>query len=74
MPTGPAVPAREAERKEDAADHRDVEQQLQRRGELDHREVAAGIFQHHRLMHHGQFQVRRGIVDRDARRSRPAPR
>ena len=52
---------------EDAGDQRDVEQQLQRRGELDQRQMPAGIFQHHRLVHHGELEVRRRVVDRDAR-------
>ena len=30
------------------------------------RQVAAGIFQQHRLVNHGQLQVRGGIVHRDA--------
>ena len=34
---------------------------------LDDREVAAGILEHHRFVHHRQFEVRRRIVDRDAR-------
>ena len=28
--------------------------------------MAAGIFQHHRLVHHGELEMRRRIVDRDA--------
>ena len=52
---------------EDAGDERDVEQQLQGGRELDHGEVAAGIFEHHRLVHHGELEVRRRIVDGDAR-------
>ena len=29
--------------------------------------MAAGIFEHHRLVHHGELEMRRRIVDRDAR-------
>ena len=57
----------QAPRHEDAGDQRDVEQQLERRRELDQRQVPPGILEHHRLMHHGEFEMRRRIVDRDAR-------
>ena len=63
---GQAAGPAHAQRHEHAGDQREIEQQLQHRAELDHREMAAGIFQHHRLMHHRQFQMGRRIVDRDA--------
>ena len=34
--------------------------------ELDHREVPAGILEHHRLVDHGELEVGRRVVDRDA--------
>jgi hypothetical protein len=43
----------------------EIEHELDRGRGLDHREMAAGIFQHHRFVHHGQFQMGGGIVDRD---------
>ncbi len=52
---------------ENAGDQRYVEQKLEKRAEFDHRKMAAGIFENHRLMHHGEFEVRGGIVDRNAR-------
>ena len=61
------VGAGDAPGREQAADHRHVEQQLQFGRQIDQREMAAGIFQHHRLVHHGEFEMRRRIVDRDAR-------
>ena len=57
---------RQAPGREDADDQRDVEQQLEHRGEFDHREVAAGIFEDHRLVDHRQFEMGGGIVDRNA--------
>ena len=66
-PPRPAPARRHAPGHEHAGDQRDIEQQLQRRGELDQREMAAGIFQHHGLVHHGELQMRRRIVDRNAR-------
>ena len=57
---------REAPRGEDADDERDVEHELQHRGEFDHREMPAGIFEDHRLVHHGELEVGGGIVDRNA--------
>ena len=57
---------RKTPRRKNADDERDVENELQHRGELDHRQMPAGIFEDHRLMHHGQFEVGRGIVDRNA--------
>ena len=65
---------RQAPGHEDAGDQRHVEQQLQHRRQLDHRQMAAGIFQHHGLVHHGQLEMRRRIVDRNAARSRRSPR
>ena len=64
---GAGAGRRQAPGREHAGDQRDVEQQLERRGELDQREMAAGIFQHHGLVHHGELEMRRRIVDRDAR-------
>jgi hypothetical protein len=46
-------------------DEGEIEHELDRGCGLDHCEMAAGIFQHHRLVHHGQFQMSGGIVDRD---------
>src|SRR6185312_14874847 len=61
------IGARESHWQEEAADQRYIKKKLQRRGELDQREMAAGIFEHHRLVHHGELEMRRRIVDRDAR-------
>ena len=51
---------------ENAGDQRDVEQELERGGELDQRQVPARIFEHHGFMHHGELKMRGGIVDGDA--------
>ena len=54
-----------AERKEQAGDQRKIQHQLEGGGGLDHGEVAAGIFEHHGLVHHGELEMGRRIVDRD---------
>ena len=51
---------------EQAGDQRNVEQELELRREVDHREMPPGIFEHHRLVHHGEFEMRGGVVDRNA--------
>ena len=48
----------------DRARHRE---ELHHRREIDQREMAAGIFEHHRFVHHGELEMRRRIVDRNAR-------
>ena len=42
-----------------------VQEKFQRRREFDHRKMASGIFENHRFVHHSEFEVRLGIVDRD---------
>ncbi len=44
-----------------------VGEQLDRHRPLDQREVARRILQDHRLVHHGELEVRARVVDRDAR-------
>src|SRR5713101_2475736 len=39
------------------------DEQLQRGGPFDQREVRAGILEHHRFMNHRELQMRRGVVD-----------
>ncbi len=58
---------RDAPGHEQTGDQRDIKQQLELGREIDEREVTAGIFEHHRLVHHGELEMRRGVVDRDAR-------
>ena len=67
QPDRPAAAGRHAERREQADQQREVEHQLQVAGGLDQREVAAGIFQHHRLVDHGELEMGRRVVDRNAR-------
>ena len=43
------------------------EEQLQRRGGFDHRQMASRVFEDHRFVHHRELQVRRGIVDGNPR-------
>ena len=51
---------------EQASDQRDIQQQFQERRQFDQSQMPPRIFQHHGLMHHGQFQMRGRIVDRNA--------
>src|SRR5262249_3428380 len=62
----PGARRHQAPRHKQASDQRNVEQELQRRRELDQRQVTAGIFEHHGLVHHGQFEMGGRIVDRNA--------
>jgi len=56
----------------DRRNQRDIEDKLERRGQFNQGEVAAGIFEHHGFVYHGEFEVRGGIVDRIGRsRDRP---
>src|SRR5436853_114971 len=56
----------ETERDKRAADQGKIEQKLELRREFEHREMPAGILEHHRFVHHGEFEMRGRIVDRDA--------
>ena len=57
-----AIPQGKKQREADAG----VVEELEARGPLDQREVARGVFEHHRFMDHREFEVRRRIVDGDA--------
>ena len=63
----PFAAVRDAEREEQRQPDAGVDVQLQARGPLDHRQVAAGVLQHHRLVNHRQLEVGGRIVDRNAR-------
>ena len=67
QPPTPARRRRHAERREQADQQRQVEHQLEVARRLDQGEMAAGIFEHHGLVDHGELEMRRRIVDRDAR-------
>ena len=62
----PPSAGRHAEGHEQAGDERDVENQFQLGGHLDHGEVPSGIFEHHGFVHHCEFKVCRRIVHWDA--------
>src|SRR6185437_10591211 len=57
--SGRRAERRQPPRDKNAGDQRDVKQKLYRSRELEHGEMPAGIFEHHRLMHHGELQMRR---------------
>ena len=58
---------RAAPRHKEARDQRGIEKELELSRQLDHREVASGIFEHHGLVHHGQLEVGRRVIDGNAR-------
>ena len=53
-------------RREHAGDQGNVEQQLEPGRQFDQREMPSRIFQHHRLVHHRELQMRRRIVHGNA--------
>ncbi len=55
-----------AEGEEDRANQAHPDHQAQHRGVFEQQEVAAGIFQQHRLVHHGEFEMAGGVVRGDA--------
>ena len=64
----PVVAAvRDAPRQEQREADARVVEQLERRRPLDQREVPRRVLEHHRLVDHRELEVRRRIVDRDAR-------
>ncbi len=59
---------RDPDRQEQIHEQREVQQLLDRRRPFDEREIGSGVLEHHRLVDHRQFEVRRRIVHRDASR------
>jgi hypothetical protein len=64
---GPVPRGCDAEREEQREADTRVVEELQRRGPFDQRQVACRVFEDHRLVDHRELEVRRRIVDRDAR-------
>src|SRR5262249_10990910 len=52
--------------REQTGNQRHVENELEPACQLYQRQMAAGIFEHHGLVDHGQLEMGRRIVDRDA--------
>ena len=59
---------RDAHREEDVHQQRHQHELLDRGAPLDQRQVAARVFEHHRLVNHRQLQVRGRVVHGDAAR------